>query len=168
MRIGIVYYSKSGNTRLIAQRIKNGLEANHMQAELIEIEPVKTPGFIKGGFAGGFQIELPIKSENCDLATYEFLIFGAPVWNRKPAPFMKTFLGKAKGIDGKRGAYFFTCAGKKEKQQTALEVFRENLNKRAIKVIDRALVVQMGKGGVVSGEEDIDDFLKAVMSQCSN
>ena len=51
MKIGIIYYSRTGNTKKAAQIIKDKLRDKKIEVELFEIKHVKKPGFFKAGKA---------------------------------------------------------------------------------------------------------------------
>src|SRR4030042_3891710 len=51
MKIGIVYYSRTGNTRNAAQLLEKKLREKKAEVDLIEIEHVKKPGFFTAGRA---------------------------------------------------------------------------------------------------------------------
>jgi len=164
MKIAIVYYSKSGNTRCVAQLLADQIRGDETEVDLIEIEAVKTPGFLKAGYASWRQLELPIKNTNIDVDRYDFIITGSPVWGGKPAPFIGTFLKKAKNIEGKKAAFFITGAGEPDTQSKARKLFRDNLEKSGLKPIDCSLALQMQKGEILLGEQGIGGFVEAISS----
>jgi flavodoxin len=49
MKIGIVYYSRTGNTRHVAKLLEEKLKEKKADVELVEIEHIKKPGFFKAG-----------------------------------------------------------------------------------------------------------------------
>ena len=61
MTIGIIYYSRTGNTRHAAKLLEEKLKERNRDVKLVEIEAVKKPGFFKAGFAAFRQKELPMK-----------------------------------------------------------------------------------------------------------
>lgn len=78
--IGIVYYSRTGNTKAIATLLADKLRQKHADVDVIEIEAMKRPGFFTAGRAAMKQQQLPIKNSNVDLGKYESVIVGSPTW----------------------------------------------------------------------------------------
>ena len=66
MKVGIVYYSRTGNTKHAAGIIESKLKEQKTDVALVEIEHVKKPGFFKAGRSVMAEKELPIK--NTDFA----------------------------------------------------------------------------------------------------
>jgi len=164
MKVCIAFFSKTGNTRTVAKILKKQLKEKKFDVDEIEIEPVKMPGFMMAGYASGRQKELPIKNNDIDLCKYDFTIYGAPVWNGKPAPFLKTFINKAENISGKNGSFFITHAASVGKNLQAPIVFKENMENKGINVTDSYLSIQTKKGNIEDGRENIDDFINTVQS----
>lgn len=109
MKTAIVYYSMSGNTKYVADKI-----AEKIDADIIRIEPV-TAYPDKGAkkfFWGG---KSAVMGETPALQPYEFsaekydsIILGTPVWASNFAPPIRSFLKENQGIQGKKLAVF-TC-----------------------------------------------------------
>ena len=160
----IVYVSKSGNTKKLAIYLNSQLSGPDLDVEEIEIKPKKMPGILMAAIASGKQRELPITNTDLDLGKYDFLLFGAPIWNKKPAPFVKTFVNQAKSINGKNAAFFLTHAAAVGKNMQANLVFKENLERQGVNVIESWLSVRMKKGNMKDGQQDIDAFVKTIRS----
>jgi flavodoxin len=47
MKIGILFYSKSGNTKQITERIKNQSEEKKHDVDVVEVDPEEQPGFFQ-------------------------------------------------------------------------------------------------------------------------
>lgn len=103
MKIAVIYYSLSGNTRFISTKI-----ADILKADIFEIKETKRSvtkkGFLKY-FCGGKQVVLKespnIEDINIDLNNYDTIFIGTPVWVRTFTPAVKTFLSKYKIKDKK-------------------------------------------------------------------
>ena len=92
MKTAVVYYSMSGNTSLVAERI-----AKELSADLIEIQPVKeypsegARKFIWGGMKA-------VMGEKPKLQPYDFsggydrVIIGTPVWASNISPPIRSFI----------------------------------------------------------------------------
>lgn len=49
MKTAIVYYSRTGNTRYVANMLEEKLKEEKADVDIIEIKAEKTPGFLKAG-----------------------------------------------------------------------------------------------------------------------
>ncbi len=91
----ILYYSYGGNTRKIAKMIQK-----ETGADIAEIETVKpyTGDYNSVVNQGNHEVKsgfMPeIKPLNMDIASYDCIIIGSPVWWYTFAPAMKTFLSQ--------------------------------------------------------------------------
>ena len=110
MKTAVIYYSYEGNSTLIAEIIKTAAKV-----DVFEIKTTDTK--IRNGFAkiawGVLQVMLKKKPAlqdlSVDIASYDLIIFGTPVWAGSPAPAVVSFLDKTK-ISGKKLA-LFCCHG---------------------------------------------------------
>ena len=113
MKTAIVYYSMSGNTRFVAEKM-----AHVLDADLIPLIPMKAypdSGFKKFLWCGKSAImgDKP-RLEPCDFdgAAYDLVIFGSPVWAGTFAPPLRTFIRDNQvTLADKRTAAFFCCSG---------------------------------------------------------
>lgn len=107
----IVYYSYTGNTRIIAKRIKEKLNC-----DILELNP-KIP------YSTDYQSVVDQEQDNesnnktveiekidIDLSKYDKIILGSPVWWYSITPVVRTFL-KENNLDGKVIVPFATNAG---------------------------------------------------------
>ncbi|MDR2757775.1 MAG: flavodoxin [Spirochaetaceae bacterium] len=115
MKTAVIYYSYEGNCALIAELIKNVLEADLI--ELRTADDKKRQGFSKYLW-GGRQVimkETPsLKPYTVDPEAYDLIIIGTPVWAANPTPALNTFLGEQR-IRNKKIALFCCHAGGKGK-----------------------------------------------------
>jgi len=165
MAIGIVYYSRTGNTRTAAQILAEKLRTQQATVDLIEIEAVKRPGFFTAGRAAMKEKELPIKNTNVDLGKYETLLVGSPTWGGCCSPYIKTFFSSAKNVKGKKTAMFITGGGKPEPQGKPRQMMQQSLTDAGMKTTDVFLGLQMGKGLIKEGEQQIDGFVQSVLKK---
>ncbi len=81
----VIYYSRTGNTKLVADTI-----AEKTGAETIEIKDKTSRsggfGYIKGAVDALRNKETEIEPELVDLKDYEEVYVGSPVWASKPTP----------------------------------------------------------------------------------
>ncbi|MDG6229115.1 MAG: NAD(P)H-dependent oxidoreductase [Candidatus Thermoplasmatota archaeon] len=159
MKVGLFYYSKTGNTKKIASMIEQKIKANKINIDLIEIQPIKHPGFIKGAYTAYREKDLPIKNQDLDVKQYDLLILGSPVWAGKPVPFIHTFLHKSINTIGKKVAFFFTSGGELEKTRLVQDILKKWSKEKDFQMKKNMLIIQMKKGDIVSGEKRINGFI---------
>jgi len=165
MKIGIVYYSRTGNTRKAAQLLEEKFKEKKAEVDLIEIEHVKRPGFFTAGRTATKQQELPIKNTDLDMKKYDVILTGSPTWGGCPSPFIKSFINKAENIKGKKVAVFGTGMSPIDKRERFNETIKNNLESAGTKTIDNYLLLKMKKEKIVDGEENIDNFVKTVLKK---
>lgn len=113
MKTAIVYYSMFGNTRCVAEKISEVLNA-----DLIPIVPQKAyPNsgfkmFFWGGKSAVMGEKPPLEPYDFDGNAYDQVVFGSPVWAGTFAPPLRTFITENRDVlQGKRLAAFFSCSG---------------------------------------------------------
>ncbi|MCJ7571033.1 MAG: flavodoxin family protein [Candidatus Thermoplasmatota archaeon] len=163
MKIGIVYYSRTGNTRQVAKTLEEKFKEKNAEVDLIEIEHVKRPGFFTAGRASMNQQELSIKNTDFDMQKYDVMIVGTPTWAGRPSPFMKVFINKAENIKGKKVAVFGTGMSPLDKREQFKEIMKNNLENVGIKTVENYLLINFKRGQIVDGEQNIDDFVNTVL-----
>ncbi|WP_311969628.1 flavodoxin [Pseudomonas baltica] len=110
-RILVVYFSRSGNTRVIAGLIQRGL-----QADLFEISPstpypedyLETVEQARKERDSGF--EPALQTRIGDLADYDTVYLGFPIWGETAPPVVRSFL-KTHDLTGKTLIPFITHGG---------------------------------------------------------
>ncbi len=108
LKIFVAFYSKSGTTKRVAEEIAGVLTKKKHAVKLHEIVPVenlKAARYPKDG--KGIRLAEPI----LELASFDFVFVGTPVWGFCPASPTLTFLRQLKGVKGKPFALFSTCTG---------------------------------------------------------
>ena len=105
MKIGIIVHSMTGNTSLVAERIKNRLEKDGHELFLERLN-------IIGGEdqSQSDPKKISIEPLSINLEEMDLLILGGPVRGFQASPAMKSFLGNLKGLDGKDAMIFVTHA----------------------------------------------------------
>lgn len=151
----VVYYSRSGNTKKVAEEISSNF--NSEIDEIVEIKERKgIMGFLRGGSDASKNILVEIQAPNKDPSNYDLLVIGTPTWAGKMAPAVRTYLNN--NMDKIKNVAFFCtynnlgdvatikdmskCCGinpvstlslnKKERKngyEDKLRIFIENLNK---------------------------------------
>ena len=163
MKIGIVYYSRTGNTRQVAKILEEKFKEKNAEVDLIEIEHAKKPGFFTAGKAASNQLELPIVNTEFDMEKYDVILTGSPTWAGKPTPFLKTFMDKAKNIKGKKVAVFSTGMSPIDKRDKFIDIMKNNFEQKGIKTVDPYLTILFKRGQMVDGEQNIDNFINTCL-----
>jgi len=107
----VVYFSFTGSTKFIAEKIAETLGADIMELKTSKNYP--TEGFRKyfwGGKSVIFGEKPELTNEHIDLSQYDTIIIGTPVWAGSFTPPIKSFISQYK-IQGKRIALFASHAG---------------------------------------------------------
>ncbi len=107
----VAYFSRSGNTRVIAGQVHRA-----RGAELFEIEPAKA--YPEDYFATVEQArkerdsgyEPPLKARVSGMASYQTVFLGFPIWGETTPPVIRSFLS-AHDLSGKSVIPFITHGG---------------------------------------------------------
>ena len=155
MTTAIVYYSMSGNTKYVADKI-----AERIEADVIRIDPVKAypdkgaKKFIWGGKSAVMGEKPALHPYEFNVEKYDRIIFGTPVWASNFAPPIRTFIKENPDIHEKKLAVF-TCfsGGGADK---AIEKMKKYIG---IKEFEAELILVDPKENVkVEDDEKIDVF----------
>lgn len=163
MKIGIVYYSRTGNTKKAAKILEDKFKKENAEVDLIEIEHVKRPGFFAAGRASMKQQEQAIKNTDFDLKKYDFIIAGSPTWAGNPSPFIKAFMSKVENIKGKKIAVFGTGMSPINNREKFKEIIENDLKNIGFKIDDNFLALRMKKEQITEGQQNIDNFVKNIL-----
>ena len=164
MNIGIVFYSRTGNTREVASILETKLKDKKKNVELIEIQHSKKPGYFKAGRAAMVKKDLPIENTDFDMKKYELILVGYPTWAGRPAPYIKTYMSKADNIKDKRVAFFNTCAGSIEDSRKTFDIIKKELDYLGLSTTDHFIALRMKKEKIIDGEQNIDEFVSKIIS----
>jgi len=109
MKTLTVYYSRSGNTRKVAEAISKNIGG--------DIEEITEPhgrggpiGWLRSGREATGEMTASINPPKNDPAGYDLLIIGTPIWGGKLSSPVRAYLTKVAG-QTKRVAYFVTMMG---------------------------------------------------------
>lgn len=93
MKAIVIYYSRSSNTKKIAQVISEQINADI--EEIVDTDQRGgVIGFIRSGFQAVYDKLTKIQDIKSNLDEYEIVILGTPVWAGKPSTPATTFLKK--------------------------------------------------------------------------
>ena len=153
MKILIVFYSLTGNTRKIAEAV-----ASATSGEMMEIKTVKeipTTGFMKF-WVGGKQVVqrelpelLPFEKNPND---FDFIFLGTPIWAANFVPAVRSFLKQAK-LQNKKIALFCIHGGD-DPGQAFVNLEEELLGREIVGKIDF-------KMDAISEEQLLENLQKA-------
>ena len=105
----VIYYSRTENTKQVAQQI-----ADEFDARLLEVKDKQERGgllgFIKSGYDSLRENETPIEYDKVDLTDYDTIFIGTPVWASKPTPAIIQFI-KENEFSGTKCVSFATMMG---------------------------------------------------------
>lgn len=138
MKRAIVYYSLSNNTKEAAEYL-----AEKTGADLFRIEPVKPmPDTFKkqilvGGMQSSFGLKPAIKGVPENIAEYDEIIMGAPIWAGKAAAPINTLLAKYNIADKVTTVFTFSGGGDNDKCIEALAKKLPNM-KTNVALADRS------------------------------
>ena len=106
MKILVIYYSRSGNTKFVAEEI-----ANNLNADIKELVDKKKRqgiwGYLWAGHDALLKKKTDIEELNLDLAQYQLIFLGSPNWAANVPPAIRTFLDRA-DLKNKKLALFCT------------------------------------------------------------
>jgi flavodoxin len=151
MKMLVLYYSRSGRSRTVAQAI-----AQKLKADIQEIIPLKGYkglfGFIRGGYQATRGKTPAIKPLDKDLAAYDLVIFGTPIWGSRMASPLRTAITENKP---KIKKYAFYCTAGGAGQEKAFADVRELIGLTPVAVMElQSLEVVKGKA-----DEKINVFI---------
>lgn len=108
-RILVVYYSRTGNTRLVATKIAAALGAD---LEAIRDDTRRTGifGYLRSGREAFRRRLVRIAAAEHDPAGYDLVVIGTPVWNVSLSSPVRSFLRRHRSAI-RAAAFFCTCGG---------------------------------------------------------
>jgi flavodoxin len=109
MKSLVVYYSRSGNTRFVAEKISQKIGGDI--EEIIDKKRRKGPlGFVIGGFDATRGRKTDIAEMKKSPRDYDLIVVGTPMWNKRITPAVRKYLEDNK-FSEKRVALFCTNNG---------------------------------------------------------
>jgi flavodoxin len=134
----VVYYSRTGNTKFVAEKV-----ASELKAEIEEVVDLKNRrgrfGFLKAGYDATRGNETKIGETKKSPSDFDLIVIGTPVWNSRPAAAIRTYL-KRNNFAGKKVAVFCTNEGMgKEKALERTKALIPNGNIVGELVVSKAL-----------------------------
>jgi flavodoxin len=114
MKTLVVYYSRTGKTRFVAEKV-----ASELKAEIEEVVDLKNRsgrfGFLKAGYDATRGNKTEIAETQKLPSDFDLIVVGTPVWNSRPASAISTYLQR-NDFAGKKAAVFCTNEGMGEEK----------------------------------------------------
>ena len=127
MKSLIAYYSRSGNTKFVAEKI-----AEQLNADLCEVIDKKNRegklAYLTSG-RDAMREKLTEIEISKPVEDYDFVVVGSPVWAGKIAPAIRTFLVK-NDFSNKQVAFFVTLGG--DKPEKTLQNIKETIKPKSL------------------------------------
>ena len=158
MKITVIYYSLSGKTRTIAERIHADCIGDII--EVVPDHPYSTLSAVTKGcyraLTGAADLIVPgvINVGDTDL-----VVLATPVWAGKPTPVINAAIRSLTGQEEKKAFLVVTCSDTKSGGQ-AISLLRTRVSERGLEVIGEAV---LDKKAVIS-EGSIGGLIKKLRS----
>ncbi|MDR1195183.1 MAG: NAD(P)H-dependent oxidoreductase [Endomicrobium sp.] len=156
-RVLVVYYSKSGNTKKVAEIIKEKTNGDIYE---IEIDVNYSNGFVKTAIEARKQTKTKkypeLKNALPDFTAYDLIFIGSPVWSYTVTPPVLSFLQSA-DLSGKTVVPFAAFEGN---AGNFFKDFKDNAGNA--KVLDGFTVFSALKENQTALENKITDFLNGI------
>lgn len=143
MKSVIIYYSYSGNTKLVAGVLNEYLSSKG-EVEIVELKALdESDKFVSQAARAFWKKRAQIQPVNPDLKNYDLICLGTPVWAFGPAPAMNTYLDNCAGLEGKE-IILFTTYGSGTGNERCLDYMQKILSQKGAKGFKR-FSIQQGK-----------------------
>jgi flavodoxin len=127
MKSLVVYYTRTGNAKFIAETIASNIGAE--MEEIVDLKKRSGPiGFLTGGKDATQGKETEIGKIKYLPQDYDLIVIGTPVWSSSPTPAIRTYINH-NDFAGKKVAIFLTASKENNK---ALEKTKSLLSKSNI------------------------------------
>ena len=135
-KILVVYYSRSGNTEIMARELAKGLDADiaHIEEKSYTLD---FEGWNNARKHASSHEETEISPTSIDLQQYELILVGSPIWLFRPAPPLWTFVRNNSFTD-KKLVLFNTFNSRFEQEE--IDTFYELVKKQGGKLIDHVWI----------------------------
>jgi flavodoxin len=154
MRSLVIFYSRTGNSKFVAEKV-----ASELGADIEEVVDLKNRrgwlGFIKAGYDATRGKETIIEKTQRSPMAYDLIVVGSPVWNSRLAPAIRTYL-KENNLAQKKIALFCTNEGRGSEKTLAMMK----------SLIPNGDIV--GELGITKTDETPEDTEQKIADWCSN
>ena len=131
MKVLIVYYSFTHNTKKTSLVLLEFLKEKGHQIDLVELKPQKEAKKFIHQALGAFTKTGGALSDdvNCDFSGYEAIFIASPVWAFSPAPIISEYISKTQNVKAKN-IYLIVTYGSGLGKNRALDIMESALVKK--------------------------------------
>jgi flavodoxin len=109
MKVAIIFYSFSGNTKRLAIYLQDKLKAKNITTDLIDLRPkMEERSFLRQCKQAFFKKRVELIGAEYDLSQYDYLVFASPVWAFTFAPALRSYLDNVKSLKDKSAICLLT------------------------------------------------------------
>jgi flavodoxin len=94
MKALVVYYSRSGNTKAVAELIAGTASADLEELVEIGVSRKGLLGYISAGRGGMFKTKSKLQAPSKVPADYDLVFVGSPIWGWNLSPAVRSYLGQ--------------------------------------------------------------------------
>ena len=138
MKTSIIYYSYSGITRGIAEKIQESCGG-----DLVEVKSKENYSAITAYTLGCYRAMKeacdPIEPETIDVSSSDLIVIGTPVWAFKATPAINAAIAALKGCDGKKSVIFATCGSS---AKDTLSILKKALEAKGVTVVGQYILTR--------------------------
>jgi flavodoxin len=143
MTVAIIYHSISGHTREIAEYLADTCDG--MLIEIVGLTPYNAiTRYLIGGKRALAGEKDEIDPAMIDVADFDRIVIGTPVWARHPTPAINAAIEALQGSEGKEAVIFATCGAQAGE---TLHLLGSALEQKGMQV----------KGGVVFSQREVQN-----------
>ena len=152
MKALVVYYSRTGNTKFIAETL-----AKNLNCDIEEIVDNKKRKGVVGLASAYFRPKAPttIKEMKNDPKNYNLVLIGTPIWWYSSPPAVNAFLTKY-NKDIKKAAFFYTCSA--DVKHSTIPDMKKLLGKAPVAILG----VEAGSINNGAFKKKLETFIKNV------
>jgi flavodoxin len=110
MKILVAFYSRTGKTKLVAKTVSWEINGKLMELQEVKGRSEGTRMYACAGFQAITNKGSKLKPFDTNVAEYEFIFIGSPIWAGRVPPAINTFISSV-DLKNKRVVAFFTMDG---------------------------------------------------------
>jgi len=110
-KVLVAFFSRTGNTKLVARQIRRALDADLFEIEPADVDPEDYPTVVDQAQAETERVyEPPLRQHVPDIGSYEVIFLGFPIWGMTAPPVIRSFLS-SHDLSGRTLVPFITHGG---------------------------------------------------------
>jgi multimeric flavodoxin WrbA len=129
MKVCIIYHSETGNTRHVAQHLSSAIVDSHLIEVFDRARYTFLTRYLVRCKKSRSEEKTDIEPSHLDVAGFDLIVFGSPVWAFKPTPVIHTAIDHLKGCEKERVVAFVTHGGRPGQSEV---VFRTWIEQRGM------------------------------------